>query len=156
MSKVNTIKSTNATIEKRTEEVYSMLLKGQSRSVIVQNSTKKWGVKARQVDSYISKATKMVNEEVTKNMVYDYKLAILRLTELYKKAYEDNDFSSCRFILNDLHKIQGLYTTKIHVKMEGEVNVKHDLAKKTPKELKDHIRKLRAANKKRRKELGHT
>jgi len=122
-------------IIERIGAVYQGLMKGWSRTKLIQYGSNVWGVGTRQVDNYIKRARGIVLGEVTKNMVYDYKLAILRLTELYSKAQAENNYLACRFILNDLHKIQGLYTTKVHVQIDGEVNVTHELAKKFSKRV---------------------
>jgi len=56
-------KGTNADIELRVQTVYGWLTEGNSRSTIVQKGSNLWQVCDRQVDTYISKARVMLEQD---------------------------------------------------------------------------------------------
>jgi len=150
------VKSTQTEITKRIGTVGKLLIGGKSSTYILQYGSDKWSVSERQIETYIQRARVFIIENVTKEVKYDFSLAIQRLNDLYDKSLENGDFRTCVAIIKEMTNLQGIAKNMVDINLKGEVAVRvnHDLAKKTPKELKDHIRKLRAANKKRRKELG--
>ena len=51
---------TKSEVTLRTQEVYSRLVKGQSRGRIHQDLSAQWGLSLRQIDDYIAKARKQI------------------------------------------------------------------------------------------------
>ncbi len=58
-------KSSKNTIDKRVKDVATMLLNGDSRDIILQN-TSKYNISDRQIDSYIKKARLIIEKSVEK------------------------------------------------------------------------------------------
>lgn len=47
----------------RTQEIYSRLVKGQSRARIQQDIADQWGLSVRQIDDYIAKARELIEHD---------------------------------------------------------------------------------------------
>lgn len=111
-------KSTKCELNQRVTEVSSLLLEGRTRSYIVQYGSK-WKVSDRQIDDYISMASKQI-KEVNDTTIQD-QLAILvqGLWDVYRTAVKEKNLAEQHKALNSLAKIQGLDQNTVLLKVEA-------------------------------------
>lgn len=112
-------KSSKYIINQRVSEVADMLIEGKSRNGIIQYGTKCWKVGERQIDKYIAKARDVIQQEITKDLGFDYAKSIKRYENLYSKAYEVKDYRLALAVNKELSTIQGLY--KIQIEHSGNM-----------------------------------
>lgn len=112
-------KSSKNTVNQRINETAKMLINGNIREKIVQYSSENWNVGERQIDKYISKARDLIQNEIVKNVEYDYAKAIRRYEELYNISIEKKDYKLAISINKELTTLQGLH--KIQIEHSGEV-----------------------------------
>ena len=103
------VKSTDAEVELRINQVYTMVVKGDSRKDIVRYGSKTWDVSSRTIDEYLAK----VHEEIKETYNKEYKENIIskqlvQLDDLYKKNYTNEDFKECRSLIETKSKLLGL------------------------------------------------
>lgn len=113
------MKATQSIVLKRIELISTLLIKGDSRESIVQNTSKKWQVSSRQIDTYISKAKIAIEKSVSRNVSYDYAKAIRRYEDLYKLNLQRKDYKTALAANKELAALQGLFKTQIE--HSGEV-----------------------------------
>ena len=101
-------KSNSYEKEKRIDLICEMLIKGLTRSQMLQYVSKKtdWNLSDRQVDTYISEAKeKIKNSENDK--VFEIKKAKMRLEKLYQKNESIEDYKECRALIESMAKLFG-------------------------------------------------
>ena len=101
-------KSNSFEKEKRIDLICEMIIKGLTRSQMIQYVSKKtdWNVSDRQVDTYISEAKeKIKNSENDKG--FEIKKAKMRLEKLYQKNESVEDYKECRAIIESMAKLFG-------------------------------------------------
>lgn len=103
-------------VERRVEEVKSLLLMGVMRHEIVADKTKQWKVKPETIDYYIKKARDKWHEEWTDETAEDLKS---KHNLLYKKALIDDDKKEARANLEALARLSGFNKDK--VTHDGEI-----------------------------------
>ncbi len=112
-------KSSKNTTNQRVSEVSEMLIKGQTRSNIFHYTSVNWKVGARQVDNYIAKARVLIQNDIIKNLEYDYAKAIKRYESLYNRALDLEDYRLAFTINKELTNLQGL--NKIKIEHSGNI-----------------------------------
>ena len=101
-------KSNSFEKEKRIDLICEMIIKGLTRSQMIQYVSKKtdWNLSDRQVDTYISEAKeKIKNSENDKG--FEIKKAKMRLEKLYQKNESIEDYKECRALIESMAKLFG-------------------------------------------------
>lgn len=101
-------KSSDFEFERRIDIVCEMLIKGLTRSQMLQYVSKKtdWNISDRQVDTYIYEAKeKIKNSDNDKG--FEIQRAKRRLEKLYQKNEAIEDFKECRAIIDTSAKLFG-------------------------------------------------
>lgn len=112
-------KSNHITLKKRVEKVAELLLRGDSRTEILQYASKYWKVTDRQADSYIAKARGEIENSVTRKVEFNYAKAERRFEAILKKALKNGDLRTALTTTKELATLQGLYKTQ--VEQSGEI-----------------------------------
>lgn len=112
-------KSSKHIVNQRINEIAEMLIEGKSRNGIIQYSSGCWELGERQIDKYIAKARDLIQQEITKDLGFDYAKSIKRFESLYHKAYEGKDYRLALAVNKELSTIQGLY--KIQIEHSGNM-----------------------------------
>ena len=100
-------KSDAATIEKRIELIYRLILDGWESTAIVQNTTVRgWGVNARQVRTYIRRARKRMSDELEKYRQVALEEHIAARRKLRKETHDERVKLE---VMRDEAKLLGLY-----------------------------------------------
>lgn len=121
MEFITMTRSNEKTLESRIKIVVKMLLKGSSRLDIVQFSSEKWKIGERQADKYILKAKRIVKESVNRDITYDYSLAVMRFTELFKAAITKKDLRTALTAAKELASLQSLYNNSEILNLDTEL-----------------------------------
>lgn len=112
-------KSTDAEYNKRINEVFDLVLRGFNRPDILRYASK-WKVSSRTVDTYLSEASKMIEntfgQRKKEELIND---TLAKLSNLYVKNYELEDFKECRGILETRNKLLGLNEADL-LKLQGD------------------------------------
>lgn len=104
--------SGKAEIEKRVNEVYSLLLSRVNRAQILQYASNKWGkICDRTVDNYISKARELLKNETAIDRSTALAEHIATRNQLYQIALKKEKFQTCLQILDSTARLQGLFIT---------------------------------------------
>jgi hypothetical protein len=103
------IKSNKVEIEERILYISQLLLEGKRTKEICRNMSEKWNISRRQVERYITSSYKLWHKEFKNKtkIILDYHLA-LRMN-LYRIAYEQENYRFCLTTLKDVAKLEGLY-----------------------------------------------
>jgi hypothetical protein len=103
------IKSNKVEIEERILYISQLLIEGKRTKEICRNMSEKWKISRRQVERYINSSYKLWHKEFKNKtkIILDYHIA-LRMN-LYRIAYEEENYRNCLEILKDLAKLEGLY-----------------------------------------------
>lgn len=124
------MKSTKAEYDQRVSEVQELLLSGRTRSFIIQYGSK-WQVSDRQIDDYISSATKVIKEILLGKLEDNMAIISNNLWELFRFNKSEGNTAECHKILMSLAKLKGLDQQVInHV-----IDDKRELAHMTDAEL---------------------
>lgn len=121
-------KATEAEVAERVIVVYELLLREVSRQEIVRYASNTWDVCARQADTYIQRATKMIYEklEVTSDKVFNK--TIRQLENLYSEAYRNKQYKICHDIKKTTLEMYNLLKQGMTVNT-GEVHYEVRLVK---------------------------
>lgn len=87
-------RSSQAEIDRRVSRVASLIVKGFRRAQIVAAAAEEWGVAARAADSYIARARRELRAEAFVVRSEMLGVAIRRYSDIYRKAYEAEDWSA--------------------------------------------------------------
>lgn len=102
-------KSDQAEIERRINEVYSLLLSCHSTAKIVQYATQKWGITRRQTDTLIQRARSRMMEitAVKREEAYAEELELRR--EIIRRALDDKKYQTALQAADSRAKLRGLF-----------------------------------------------
>lgn len=105
-------KATNAQIEERVTAVYGLLVRGATREEILRHGSATWSLTERQVEDYLSRATKRL--EALAHYVREEELGRARaqLHDLYGRNMKVQDYKSALAVRKDLSELLGLYPVK--------------------------------------------
>lgn len=112
-------KSTKNTVNQRIKEIADMLIRGNSRDYILQNTSSNWNVSDRQIDTYISKARHLIENSIKRKVEFDYAKAVRRYEDLYKLSIEKKDYRTALTVNKELTVLQGLF--KQEIEHSGEI-----------------------------------
>ena len=101
-------KATKAEMERRTDEIYDLIINRVSYRAIVGYAASKWGVKERQVAVYMDKAKKRIAELARPSQEEQLAKAIASYESLYARQVAEKDFSGARQTLDSLVRLLGL------------------------------------------------
>lgn len=121
-------KSTNAEIQARVTTVMEMMLAGAAfpeiRQYAAQTDTetnRPWGVEARQIREYMSRAWEVIQETVESNRTRLFALHLGQRRLLYNKTVEMGDYRTALQVLRDSAELQGIYPPKtLNVGNDGD------------------------------------
>lgn len=102
-------KTNKLEIEERILYISQLLLEGKRTKEICRIASEKWIISRRQVERYITSSYKLWHKEFKNKtkIILDYHIA-LRMN-LYRIAYEKENYRNCLEMLKDLAKLEGLY-----------------------------------------------
>lgn len=110
-------KATNAEIEQRVNEIYTLLLQAEPTEKIWHYSTKKWGISTRQCDRYIDAAKARMADALAADRQTHLSNAIAQRNDLYRQAYKAKKWFTCLQVADSRDKLLGLeYRLEDHVK----------------------------------------
>lgn len=107
-------------VRRRVQEIYDLLLQGDSLSNIVQNCSKSMGVSTRQVYKYAARARALIKKEAARVREEAFEEHLIARRQMRKDAHEAKDKRLAFDILKDETKLLDLYPAERH-KQEGEV-----------------------------------
>ena len=102
-------KSTKVEKEKRVNDIYNLLLHGATRYEILQYGAKHWAIADRQIDDYISSASRLIAQESEWHRPGQLGRAIKRLEQILHAAIKDHDYGSAINAQKELDKLFSLY-----------------------------------------------
>lgn len=124
-------RSTDTEFQLRVKTVQRLLLKGYTRSFVVQFGSEKWGITSRQIDDYIAKAQEVIREINLSKMADNLAVIVSNYWVQYRKACKSKNGFLAVTILEKLSKLQGLdQETVNHV-----IEVKSEFADLTDEQL---------------------
>lgn len=106
----------DAEILQRVNDVYKLLVRGASRSEIVQYSSKEWGITDRQADTYMKRARAYFNQRIQVERDQELGQALERYEMLFQRAFKVQDYKTCIQAQARIDKIMGLEQNNITVK----------------------------------------
>lgn len=118
------MKSTKAEIEKRITDIYQLLIRAYTYTDIVRYCAENYGIKARNVDKYIKKATQKITLENNKTLDELRAEANIRYSSWIRKAEAKEDYKTAAYLQSRKDKINGLEVQKI----EHSGEIKSDLS----------------------------
>ena len=101
-------KSTDAEVSRRIRFVQRLLLRGRTRSEILQVTTKKWGLEASMIDKYIARAKEFINEVNKIEMLDNMAMITRNYWENYREALKEKNRFLAVSILEKIAKLKGL------------------------------------------------
>ena len=103
-------RATNPEIEQRVDKVFSMIIAGSTPREIFRFISEKtdWGISYRQLTNYIDKANERLLEASQIQRQQELGKAISRLNNLYRAAYQIQDYRVCATIQKQLTELLGL------------------------------------------------
>ena len=107
-------KPTKAELESRITTIAGLLVRGVSRTAIVQYVTIKtnWGVKERAIDRYIQEATKTIKKGAANDIEFETGKAKERLEFLYQSNISSKDFKAALAVVKTRSELLGLEAAK--------------------------------------------
>jgi hypothetical protein len=111
-------KSSKVIFEQRVSIIAEMLLSGLRRFEIMQNIAthevfKTWKVSERQIDNYISSATKIIQGGISENQKVIFEQSSSRYDFLYKKLINVKDYKNAVLVVEKKANLHGLLKTKL-------------------------------------------
>lgn len=101
-------KSTKAEVAARVDTVMTKLLRGEKRAEIIRYASESWNVDERQVQNYITRATKLIAEITQPRKEYEFALVRQRLEDLYDSAFKDKNYNAALGALKQVAEMIGL------------------------------------------------
>lgn len=102
------VKSSNAQMQERIDEVMLQLLTGSSRAQIQQNAAEKYGLTERPIDELIARATAQIKEINAPKIMDSVEQVMGNLWFLYKQALKAGDRRLSLDVLKEIAKVKGL------------------------------------------------
>lgn len=112
-------------IEKRINEVYSLITKGAHNTEIVEYCAENFGVKKRRAEGYIRLAKQKIKELLKNDLLQIRSEALARYNELYRLAVEEKDYRTAAYIQSRIDRITGI---EIYV-IENKISLPETLRK---------------------------
>lgn len=105
-------KSDKTEIKRRISKVQDLLLEGNRSNQIIEYAKENWSIAEAQTYNYIKEAWDEFSKikEADRDRLMNYH--ILARMNLFKKAYDKENWGVCREILKDMAQLQGLYVVK--------------------------------------------
>ena len=101
-------KATKFEVEQRIDMIFEAMAMGYNRRQIIRNFSRKWGLKERQIENYITKCydiqKKIYNDDREKLL----KNQQLKLDRLYQKAFSDEKLKTCVAIIKEQNELMRL------------------------------------------------
>ena len=101
-------KSTDAEVARRIRFVQRLLLRGRTRSEILQFATKKWDLEESMIDKYIARAKEFINEVNKVEMLDNMAMITRNYWENYREALKEKNRFLAVSILEKIAKLKGL------------------------------------------------
>jgi predicted transcriptional regulator len=101
-------KSTAAEVAARVDTVMTHLLRGKNRPFIIQYATETWSISERMADTYIARATKLIQEVTQPRKEYEFALTRQRLEDLFEKTLNDKNYQTALAVLKQVAEITGI------------------------------------------------
>lgn len=101
-------KSCKKVVDQRVELVSKMMIDGQGRADIIHFSSDNWNISERQIDKYIAKAREVIQNDIIRNIEFDYAKSIKRYECIYQKAIQSKDFKLALLVNKEISSLQGL------------------------------------------------
>lgn len=104
-------KPTNAELDRRINQVMKLIVNGVDRAGILQYTSEKteWNVTDRTIDDYIAKATEIIKTYSAPLREDEMGKAMLRLTNLYARNMQINDFKAALATQKEINALLGMY-----------------------------------------------
>lgn len=135
MKKEKPAKSTNAEMELRLKQVYSMIIEGYGRRQIIQYASATWGITERQTDTYLKRVHEQIQEDFgEQNRIALINKQLAKLQNLYHANRAEGKFDECRLIIGVENKMLGLNEAE-----KVEVDAKQSITINEVKQYKDKI-----------------
>lgn len=143
-------KSTDAEILLRVRTVCQCIINGYRYDEIVRYCEEHWRITSRaSVHKYMTKAKSMLGEMTAKELEECRSEAMSRYLDLYKKAYDEHNYTECRLIQGRMDKINGLES--LTLKGEGGFDLRTFDVKLTEKEYDEYAKEFDSIFSKKRK-----
>jgi hypothetical protein len=108
-------RSTAAEITLRVDAIYDLLLQGVGRRGIGQYADQHgWGVSARQIDTYIGRAKRLLAAQAERDRDLELGKALGQLDLLFMKALAAEDRAEARVVLHERTELLGLAAAQRH------------------------------------------
>lgn len=129
---------TDEEIVQRVSDVYVLLLNGTPRRSILQHAARTWGVKTRQADEYIARASAEFDARSAVIYEREHGKALARLDDLYYRAITKGDLKLALDTQRERNKVLGLYApTRTELTGAAGGPIKHmDVTKLSDDELR--------------------
>jgi hypothetical protein len=120
-------KKLNKTQEKLEWTKEHFIVKGLSYTETIRAFAQHFGDTERNGKKYIEKIRKDLNKEGedTGKFIYNLKVTIMRLNDLYQKAYDMEDWRECKNIQVEIAKYQGLDIKRVAMNVEQNNTTKN-------------------------------
>lgn len=115
-------KATKADIVLRVKEVQTLLLNGYTKSDIVQHG-QKWKLSVSQIETYIAKATEIIQEINQRSSEQDVALLTAAMWDTFRLARASNNLTEMRQTLVAIAKFKGLEETRVNHVIEDKRNL---------------------------------
>ena len=102
------VKSTEAEVASRVEDISALILDGASRTEICEYVRKKWEVSSSQADRYVQKAREEIRKRCEGDGAKRLALSQARHERVYEAAMGKGDYSTAERTLRDMDDIEGL------------------------------------------------
>lgn len=118
-------KTPTVEVNRRVGVIENMLLNGFGRRQIIQYAAmeegekKAWNLSDRQIDTYIERAKKQIEEDALPEREFLIKAALRRYNDLYGKSHNIGDYRTCTVVQAHIDKLMGLNAPE---------NVKHNIS----------------------------
>lgn len=119
-NKKQVVKSTNAIMQERIDEITLQLLTGSTRAQIQQNAAEKYGLTERPIDELIARATAQIKEINAPKLMDSVEQVMGNLWFLYKQALKAGDRRLALDTLKEVAKIKGLNELTLIHKFDKE------------------------------------
>lgn len=101
-------RSTKPELEVKINIVSKLVLQGYTRADLIRFGAEKWGVRVRQIETYLQKARAEIRQMSAADKDYYRCLALSRFENLYQMAYKNQDWGLCQRIQESINRLLGL------------------------------------------------
>jgi hypothetical protein len=137
----------NKTQEKLEWTREHFIVKGWKYVDTIRAFAEKFGDTERNGKKYIERIRKELNKEGedTGRFIYNLKVTIMRLNDLYQKSYEAGDYRECKSIQAEIAKYQGLDVKRVQMQVDQHTtskNVTMDISEVTKQLSTEQIKMM--------------